>query len=214
MTESLFYNKNTNKWEIMGLNFVKDPSSPGAPTDSYTKTEVNNLLSGKLDSSTYNTEKSNFVSKAEVYNKSEVYPKGEVYNKTEVDNTVNTLNTEITKLKAKAPIDFTIDAETTGNQVVIKFDKDTNWEASQNKIITLPHETSLVFSVNKDSNLTNIPGKLRAVSGVVIVTNANMITSFSGCILKNPIDKSMLQATEVFSYFALEDGKIYLGKVW
>lgn len=61
MTESLFYNKNTNKWEIMGLNFVKDPSSPSTPTDSYTKTEVNNLLSGKLDSSTYNTEKSNFA---------------------------------------------------------------------------------------------------------------------------------------------------------
>lgn len=196
MTESLFYNKNTNKWEIMGLNFVKDPSSPGTPTDSYTKTEVNNLLSGKLDSSTYNTEKSNFASK------------------TEVNNTVNTLNTEITKLKAKAPIDFTVDAETTGNQVVIKFDKDTNWEASQNKIITLPYETSLVFSVNRASGLPSIPGKLRAVSGVVIVTNANMITSFSGCILKNPIDKSMLQATEVFSYFALEDGKIYLGKVW
>lgn len=196
MTESLFYNKNTNKWEIMGLNFVKDPSSPGTPTESYTKTEVNNLLSGKLDASTYNSEKLEFASKAEV------------------NNTVNTLNTEITKLKAKAPIDFTIDAETTGNQVVIKFDKDTNWEASQNKIITLPYETSLVFSVNRDSNLTSIPGKLRAVSGVVIVTNANMITSFSGCILKNPIDKSMLQATEVFSYFALEDGKIYLGKVW
>ena len=61
MTESLFYNKNTNKWEIMGLNFVKDLSSPGTPTDSYTKTEVNNLLSGKLDSSTYNSEKSNFA---------------------------------------------------------------------------------------------------------------------------------------------------------
>ena len=65
MTESLFYNKNTNKWEIMGLNFVKDPSSPSTPTDSYTKTEVNNLLSGKLDSSTYNTEKSNFISKTD-----------------------------------------------------------------------------------------------------------------------------------------------------
>ena len=65
MTESLFYNKNTNKWEIMGLNFVKDPSSPSTPTDSYTKTEVNNLLSGKLDSSTYNSEKSNFISKTD-----------------------------------------------------------------------------------------------------------------------------------------------------
>lgn len=200
------------KFEALSFNNIYDKSEVYSKTEVYPKGDVYNKTEVYSKSEVY--PKGEVYNKTEVYTKGETYNKSEVYNKTEVDNTVNTLNTEITKLKAKAPIDFTIDAETTGNQVVIKFDKETNWEASQNKIITLPYETSLVFSVNKDSSLTSIPGKLRAVSGVVIVTNANMITSFSGCILKNPIDKSMLQATEVFSYFALEDGKIYLGKVW
>lgn len=75
MTESLFYNKNTNKWEIMGLNFVKDSSggsgSSGTPVNAYSKTEVNNLLSGKLDVSTYNTDKANFKTKVTVVSETE-----------------------------------------------------------------------------------------------------------------------------------------------
>lgn len=43
MTESLFYNKNTNKWEIMGLNFVKDPSSPSTPAPVSKETIINLL---------------------------------------------------------------------------------------------------------------------------------------------------------------------------
>lgn len=75
MTESLFYNKNTNKWEIMGLNFVKDSSGgsggSGTPANTYSKTEVNNLLSGKLDTSTYNTDKANFKTKVTVVSETE-----------------------------------------------------------------------------------------------------------------------------------------------
>ena len=59
----------------MGLNFVKDSSGgsggSGTPVNAYSKTEVNNLLSGKLDTSTYNTDKANFKTKVTVVSETE-----------------------------------------------------------------------------------------------------------------------------------------------
>ena len=89
MTESLFYNKNTNKWEIMGLNFVKDSSGgSGTPANTYSKTEVNNLLSGKLDTSTYNTDKANFKTKVTVVSETEPTDKEVIWIKPGSGNTV------------------------------------------------------------------------------------------------------------------------------
>ena len=92
MTESLFYNKNTNKWEIMGLNFVKDSSggSGGSetPANTYSKTEVNNLLSSKLDTSTYNTDKANFKTKVTVVSETEPTDKEVIWIKPGSGNTM------------------------------------------------------------------------------------------------------------------------------
>lgn len=92
MTESLFYNKNTNKWEIMGLNFVKDSSGSsggsGTPANTYSKTEVNNLLSGKLDTSTYNTDKANFKTKVTVVSETEPTDKEVIWIKPGSGNTI------------------------------------------------------------------------------------------------------------------------------
>ena len=100
MTESLFYNKNTNKWEIMGLNFVKDSSGgsggSGTPANTYSKTEVNNLLSGKLDTSTYNTDKANFKTKVTVVSETEPTDKEVIWIKPGSGNSVPSFGSQKT----------------------------------------------------------------------------------------------------------------------
>ena len=184
MTESLFYNKNTNKWEIMGLNFVKDASSPSTSADSYTKTEVNNLLSSKLDSSTYNSEKSNFASKTEVSTKLDtdtyVADRSNFATKDEVELEYNTNGANGSKI----------------------YSNDLNLLEADNFSINLSSPTTLTF-LNPNN---------AGQSGVIKVQGAKNITGFNNNIITSA-DKSKFKNIEYFAYFVFSGAEILLNEI-
>nr|DAS22216.1 MAG TPA: hypothetical protein [Bacteriophage sp.] len=185
MTESLFYNKNTNKWEIMGLNFVKDPSgNTGTSVDAYTKTEVNNLLSGKLDSSTYNTEKSNFASKTEVSDKLDT----------------STYVMDRTNFASKGEV--ALKHNTNGANGSKIYPNDLNLLEADNFSINLSAPTTLTF-LNPNN---------AGQSGVIKVQGAKNITGFNNNIITSA-DKSKFKNIEYFAYFVFSGAEILLNEI-
>lgn len=225
MTESLFYNKNTNKWEIMGLNFVKDSSGgSGTSTDAYTKTEVNNLLSGKLDSSTYNTEKSNFASKTEVNNKLDKSKESTFALKTDLNAKLNisTYDSEKSNFASKTEVSDKLDTSTyvmdrtnfaSKGEVALKHN--TNG-ANGSKIY--PNDLNLLeadnFSINLSSptTLTFLNPNNAGQSGVIKVQGAKNITGFNNNII-TLADKSKFKNIEYFAYFVFSGAEILLNEI-
>ena len=224
MTESLFYNKNTNKWEIMGLNFVKDPSSPSTPTDSYTKTEVNNLLSGKLDSSTYNTEKSNFASKTEVNNKLDKSKESTFATKNDLNAKLNTSTYDSEKLEfaSKAEVSTKLDTDiyvadrsnfATKGEVALKHNTNgANGSKIYSNDLNLLEADNFSINLSTPTTLTFLNPNNAGQSGVIKVQGAKNITGFNNNIITSA-DKSKFKNIEYFAYFVFSGAEILLNEI-
>nr|DAS65385.1 MAG TPA: hypothetical protein [Bacteriophage sp.] len=224
MTESLFYNKNTNKWEIMGLNFVKDASSPSTPTDAYTKTEVNNLLSGKLDASTYNLEKSNFASKAEVSNKLDKSKESTFATKTDLNSKLNvsTYDSEKLEFASKTEVSTKLDTDTyvadrsnfaTKGEVALKHNTvGPNGSKIYYNSLNLLEADNFSINLSSPTTLTFQNPNNAGQSGVIKVEGAKNITGFNNNIITSA-DKSKFKNIEYFAYFVFSGAEILLNEI-
>ena len=224
MTESLFYNKNTNKWEIMGLNFVKDSSSLSTPTDSYTKTEVNNLLSGKLDSSTYNTEKSNFASKTDLNQKLDKSKESTFALKSELNAKLNisTYDSEKLEFASKAEVSTKLDTDTyvadrsnfaTKDEVALKHNTvGPNGSKIYYNSLNLAEADNFSINLSSPTTLTFLNPNNAGQSGVIKVQGAKNITGFNSGIITSA-DKSKFKNIEYFAYFVFSGAEILLNEI-
>ena len=223
MTESLFYNKNTNKWEIMGLNFVKDASSSSTPADSYTKTEVNNLLSGKLDSSTYNTEKSNFASKTDLNQKLDKSKESTFALKSELNAKLNisTYDSEKLEFASKAEVSTKLDTDTyvadrsnfaTKGEVALKHNTvGPNGSKIYYNSLNLLEADNFSINLSSPTTLTFLNPNNAGQSGVIKVQGAKNITGFNNNIITSA-DKSKFKNIEYFAYFVFSGAEILLNE--